>query len=367
MPGSGRLRLGELEARPGELVCGFAELLPLPSGRAEAWPLMLLQGREPGPTLWLTANIHGNELTGIAALHRVVRPELAERLRGTIVAVPSLNPAGLRSMARAPYYWAEGTEDPNRQFPALPRPGGAPAAHDSAYEQAAAVLFDWVRQSADLLLDLHCASIHSVPHVIRDRVLYAEPADCAAAEQLARRLEVVARGLGLPVVNEFPPQHYVAEHLHRSLSGACTNVARIPALTLELGAPFVVDPSALEAAVLALQNALVLAEMVEGTLHPIPFVPGPAVDYPLRREDHPRAPTAGLISYRVAAGATVGPDQVVAELRDVFGRPVGGGEVRAGQEGWIIGLRHGLAVYPRQPLATMGVRDEAPLVAPYPE
>lgn len=362
------MRLGGLESRPGKLVCGFVELLPLPSGRAETWPIMLLQGRQPGPTLWITANIHGNELTGISAVHRLVREELAEKLRGTIVAVPSLNPAGLLTLARAPYYWAETSRDPNRQFPSLVRREASPTPHSrSAYEQAAAILFDWIGRTADLLLDLHCATLQSVPHVIRDRVLYVDPSDRPEAERVAEQMDALARSLGLPVVNEFPARRYVDDQLDRSLSGACVNVARIPALTVELGAPDVVDPIALEAGVTALRNALIGIGMVDGSPQSIATAPAPRLSYPLRRENQPRAPAAGLVSYCVAPGATIGSDDIVAEVHDLFGRPVGDGNVRAGQEGWIIALGPGLGVYAHQALATMGVRDGEPVSGPHPD
>jgi predicted deacylase len=357
------VKVGPLESRKGELVCGFLDLLPLASGRAEVWPLMVLEGRRPGPTVWLTANIHGNELTGLAVIHRLVRSELAERLSGTIVAIPTLNPAGLLTGSRAPYYWAQASPDPNRQFPALRSNGDAP---DSAFEQVAARLFELVRGSADLVLDLHCASIQSVPHVILDRVLYQREDDRPAAERVAERAGGLAESLGLPVVREFPTGRYVDEHLDRSLSGACVNVARVPAVTVELGAPEVVDPAARELGVAAVTNALVWAGMLPGRRRSIRSVRAPTLSGPLSRELLPRAPQAGIVSFRVAPGDTLEPGDVVADLVDIFGSPTAGGEVRAGRAGWVVALQHGLSVYAHEPLAALAVADDEPLVARHP-
>ena len=57
--------VGTATARPGEIVYGELPVLDLPTGGREALPVIIAQGRAEGPTLWLTANIHGAELTGI--------------------------------------------------------------------------------------------------------------------------------------------------------------------------------------------------------------------------------------------------------------------------------------------------------------
>ena len=127
------LTIGTATARPGEISYGELPVLDLPTGGSESLPIIIAQGRDAeGPTLWLTANIHGAELTGLPVIHRVVTADLATRLRGTVIAVPSLNPAGLRTMERVPYY---SHTDPNRLWPTrqLHREAGDPP--QSPYEQ----------------------------------------------------------------------------------------------------------------------------------------------------------------------------------------------------------------------------------------
>lgn len=88
-----------------------------------------------GPTLWLTANIHGPELAGLPVIHRLLTADLAARLHGTLIAVPSLNPAGLRTMERLPYY---SHTDPNRLWPTKRPKSEAALALLDPYEQIAA-------------------------------------------------------------------------------------------------------------------------------------------------------------------------------------------------------------------------------------
>jgi hypothetical protein len=53
---------------------------------------------------------------------------------------------------------------------------------------------------------------------------------------------------------------------------------------------------------------------------------------------------------------------VIADLRDIWGRPVGEGVVRAERERWLIGLRDGILAFKGSTLGTLAVRDDEPLV-----
>lgn len=59
MPSGHGLRIGTAEARPGALTYGHLDVLDHPNGIPERLPVLIAQGRDDGPTLWLTANIHG--------------------------------------------------------------------------------------------------------------------------------------------------------------------------------------------------------------------------------------------------------------------------------------------------------------------
>lgn len=356
--------VGNVTGRRGQYVYGTLATLPLPSGSAETWPVIVVQG-DDGPVLWLTANIHGGEVTGLAAIQDVLTSDLPRRLRGTLVVVPSLNPAGLRTGNRRPYY---DDHDPNRLFPQR----GALPDHDdddfypSPYALVAQEIAAAMRATADYLIDLHCAWALSIPFTIRDRVLYHDDHERPRAETLMRTLDGMARAFGLAVVNEYPARKYVKQELHRSVAGFALNELRIPALTAELGATGIVNPDALQAGRQGIENVLMWLGMLPGTPQRITSVPIPDLGYSVYREEHPRAPAAGLVTYRVRAGDVVHEGDVIASLRDVYGRPVGDGAVRTERAGWIIGLSAGMAVYPNAYLAELAVRDTQPLIAPYP-
>lgn len=358
------LTIGNVTARRGHYSYGTLASMPLPSGGTESWPVIVAQGDE-GPVLWLTANIHGGEVAGLAAIQDVLAPDLPQRLRGAIVAVPTLNPAGLRIGDRRAYY---DEHDPNRLFPHH-KDG---AEHDdeeiypSPYAIMAREIAAAIRGSAEYLIDLHCAWPLSVPFTIRDRVLYREERERPQAEKLQRTLDGMARAFGLAVVNEYPARKYIKQELHRSVAGFALNELRIPAFTVELGPTGIVEPHALSAGRQGIENVLMWLGMLPGTPRPITCVPVPDVGYSVCREEHPRVSTAGLVTYRVKAGDVVREGDVIAALRDVYARPIGDGVVRTAKAGWVIGLCAGMAVYPNTYLAELAVRDVEPLIARHP-
>ncbi len=356
------LTIGTASSKRGSYAYGALASMPLPSGGTETWPVIIAQGDE-GPVLWLTANIHGGEVTGLAAIQQLLTPDLPRRLKGTLVVVPTLNPAGLRTGDRRSYY---DEHDPNRLFPRrkdlFEDDDEAPTPLGTAAQAVAAA----IRETADYLIDLHCAWTLSVPFSIRDRVLYRDERERARAEGLKRTLDDMMQAFGLAVVNEYPARKYVKQELHRSVAGFALNEVRIPAFTAELGPTGAAEPKALQAGRQGIENVMMWAGMVPGTPRPITCVPVPDLGFNVCREEHPRVPTAGLVTYRVNAGDTVREGDVIADLRDIYARPIGEGVVRTARSGWVIGLCAGMAVYPNTYLTELAVYDPEPLVARYP-
>ena len=73
----------------------------LASGAELRVPLHTLAGVQPGPTLGLSALVHGNEPVPSIGIIRAVLERLdASELRGTLLAAPVLNPLGYAAMSR---------------------------------------------------------------------------------------------------------------------------------------------------------------------------------------------------------------------------------------------------------------------------
>ncbi|MCY1062047.1 succinylglutamate desuccinylase/aspartoacylase family protein [Nannocystis sp. SCPEA4] len=351
--------LGDVVAKPGELVHGWFELATLPTGHRERLPIIVVHGREPGPVLWITANIHGDEVTGLSVVHAILATDLASRLRGTLVAIPSLNPAGLHARQRVSYL---DRRDPNRLFPDFPAEPGHNIDHPAVLESGYARLFAEMRR-ADFLVDLHCYGLRACCFIIRDRVLYRRPDEHDAATDLAERLNTLCTWTGLPVVNEVPSDRYLEARLHRSVSGTALLQARIPAITVELGLTGAVDPAARHAGIIACNNVLKGAGMVPGELEPMVGIPLPRVDFPVMRDLAPRARATGIVHYLVEPGDVVRVGDRLATLTDIHGRPLpAGGDIRAEVDGWILALPHGVLCYEGEAVVHMAVPDAGPAV-----
>lgn len=352
------MQLGTADADPGELDRGHLAVTDLPTGGPERLPVVVAEGAEDGPTLWLTASIHGDEHTGLAAAQDVMVESLPDRLRGTVVCLPNLNPAGLRRSTRTSYYHGD---DPNRQFP---DPVGERHRPPKVQELVAERLYEAFADSADALLDLHTAHVGSVPFVIRDRVLFGEQRDEGEAEDLADDLAALVAATDLPVVNEYPAEEYVGQSLQKSTAGAALNGAGIPACTFELGSHSVVEERNRALGVRGVYGVMGHLDMVDEPPAGVDAAEGPydpPVDYPVRRFRGPRTDAAGLVRHRVESGDAVEAGETVADVVTPAGEQVG--TVTTDRDGYLLG-RAGVTAYENDPVASMAVRDDGDLVVP---
>jgi predicted deacylase len=137
------MQIGSAESKPGTTTTGWLEITELPTGSAERIPVSITQGEHDGPTLWVTAAIHGNEVTGIGAAQDFVTAEIERTLRGTLVCIPILNPSGVRVDGRNSYYH---DEDPNRGFPYdVGEPSGPPGVQELINSR----IFEHLTRTAD--------------------------------------------------------------------------------------------------------------------------------------------------------------------------------------------------------------------------
>ncbi len=359
------LKIGTAQALPGQLAYGEFEGVPLPTGGSDNFPVIIAQGYESGPVLWLTAAIHGSEYTGIAVIHRLLTPKLVESIRGTVVAIPTLNPAGLRIATRTPYYLSN--QDPNRLFP---YPGGRPIAPadppPAPLELAYRRLYDAISSTATMLIDLHNFALGSLPFALRDPIFYRDSRERTAAIQLQEQVGQMLDAFGHTVINEFVFGDYLKKGLHRSASGAALNNARIPAFTVELGGHSTIDPGIVAGGTAGIRNVMRWAGMLDGAPEPINHVQMFSPGYPIRRLMHPFASEAGIVEYLVKAGDLIQAGATVARLTDIYGRPIGKNEGRIVSEydGVVLGLSVGAVCYQHDPLLTLAIRDNSEMVLP---
>ena len=107
------IHVGGTEVRPGSDARLELPVARLFTGTWLSLPVAVLNGRAPGPCLWLSATIHGDELNGIEIIRRLLRRLDAKELRGTLIAVPVVNVFGFVEQIR----YLPDRRDLNRSFP----------------------------------------------------------------------------------------------------------------------------------------------------------------------------------------------------------------------------------------------------------
>ena len=152
-------------------------------------PLLCARSRQRGPTLVVLACVHGDEYEGMAAIHEVFRRLEPGRLRGTILAVPTLN---LPAAAAVHRFSPIDHLNLARVFPG--RPDGTVTERIAHYTDRHLIA------RADLLVDLHSAgSRYSMPTLC---------GYCTLGDAIGERSGAAARAFGAPVLwqhNEVPP------------------------------------------------------------------------------------------------------------------------------------------------------------------
>jgi hypothetical protein len=143
--------------------------------------VLVTRGSRPGPTLCLTAAIHGDEINGVEIARAVLERTQPSALRGMLVALPIVNAHGFR---RGDRFLAD-RRDLNRFFPGSPRGSNA--------QRLAHEIFSQVILRCDAAIDLHTGSLDrtNLPQVRAD---LSNPAVAPLAEHFGVGVVIDAVG-----------------------------------------------------------------------------------------------------------------------------------------------------------------------------
>ena len=119
-------------------------------GLQQSSPVLVINGAKQGPTLCMTAAIHGDELNGIEIIRRVMYDINPNKLSGRIIGVPIVNLQGFQRSTR----YLPDRRDLNRFFPGDP--------YGSMASRIAYSLFNEIIVHCDALIDLHTGSFRRI-------------------------------------------------------------------------------------------------------------------------------------------------------------------------------------------------------------
>lgn len=110
-------------------------------------PVHVVNGRRPGPIVFVTSALHGDELNGVEIIKRLLRRKVLAALRGCLLAVPIVNIFGFINRSR----YLPDRRDLNRSFPG--RGEGSIAA------RVAHLVATEIVSRADYGIDLHTGAV----------------------------------------------------------------------------------------------------------------------------------------------------------------------------------------------------------------
>lgn len=284
-------------------------------------PVLTADSKVPGPVVWLTACIHGDEVGGTAIVHEVFSLLRRTGLKcGVVHAFPLVNSMGFENVSR---YINTDREDLNRCFPGK--------ANGSMGEQLARRLFDQIMKSKpDLVIDLHNDWVRSIPYAL------VEPAENYSSKRLGDKVLRFARATKLLMVEDSDVFH----PLRNTLSGALVGEG-VPAFTIEAGGAFSVVEDSVAAGYDAVASVLRLLKMLDTQQSAGATA---AKTSPLRYTNLPRCTTSGLIRFAVSPGQQIKKNQLLAKVYSAFGSDEE--SLRAVAAGFVLGLEDHARVLP---------------------
>lgn len=261
-------------------------------------PIVVVRGSKPGPRLFVSAAVHGDEINGVEIIRRLLTMSQLKRIRGSLIAVPIVNVYGFLTQTR----YLPDRRDLNRSFPGSPK--------GSLASRLARVFMDEVVSNATHGIDLHTASAH--------RANLPQIRACLDQEETLRLAQV----FGAPVVID-------ANVRDGSLRQAVLE-RKIPMLLYEGGEALRFDEISIRAGVRGIVSVMRSLEMLPGAVRQSRTRPVIA-----KQSYWVRADESGLLRATTPLGTKVAENGTLGIISD----PVGDHEARvvAQAEGIVIG------------------------------
>jgi predicted deacylase len=295
----GVLKIGEVEVKAGESVTIDLPMASLYSHAPMSLPVQVIRGRRDGPSLFVSAALHGDEINGVEIIRRMLRLPLLKKLRGTLIAIPIVNVYGFVSRSR----YLPDRRDLNRSFPGSDR--GSMAA------RLAELFLTEIVDKCDYGIDLHTGAVH------RDN------------------LPQIRANLDDPETSRIAHAFHVPVLLNSNIrDGSLREVAAergIPVLLYEAGEALRFDERSIRAGV----KGIIGVMRVLGMLPAASRARKPAEPLVARASTWVRAGRSGILRMTSALGARVRRNEIIGVIADPFGQQEL--EVSANASGIIIG------------------------------
>jgi hypothetical protein len=294
-----------------EVAAGERKLVDLPVSKLSnhtpvTLPVHVLHGNQPGPAMFVSAAVHGDELNGVEIIRRILRTLQPGNIRGTLLCIPVVNAYGFIGRSR----YLPDRRDLNRSFPG--------SAGGSLGARLAHLFLNEVVKRTQIGIDLHTAAVHRV-NLPQIRSAFA----------LSPRCRELSAAFGAPVILESPER---AGSLRRAAREAGVDV-----LVYEGGEGLRFDEFAIKAGVDGIANVMLeigMLELPEGVEERPTAASGQPVLF-ANASKWVRAPEGGVLRTSKRIGDAVSAGEIIGVVANPYEES--DAEVRSPRRGIIIG------------------------------
>lgn len=274
--------IGGVSVDPGTRRYIDLPLPPLYTHTSVSMPVHVVHGRKPGPALFVTAAIHGDEINGIEIIRRLLDSKSLKRISGTLVAVPVVNVYGFVSQSR----YLPDRRDLNRSFPGSDR--------GSMASRLADTLMTEVVENCTHGIDFHTATSGrtNLPQIRMDLEKHGDNLD-------------MAKAFGAPILIDMPTRD-------GTLRAAAD---KIPLLLYEAGEALRFDELAIKAGVQGTLRVMRYLEMLPQLKRSKNILNS----FIANDSTWMRAPQSGILRSLIKMGDAVKEGEVLGLIADPFG------------------------------------------------
>lgn len=276
------IKIGDTLIEPGQRATVNLPVADLYTGTSLGMPIQIVCGRKPGPVLFVSAAIHGDELNGVEIIRRLLKRKTLGSIHGTLLAVPVVNVHGFLSQSR----YLPDRRDLNRCFPG--------SSKGSIAARLADTFLTEIVEKSDYGLDLHTGAINrsNLPQIRADL-------------DDAKTLEI-AKAFGTPVI--------INANVRDGSLRDCARSLGLTMLLYEAGEALRFDEFCIRAGLRGIVNVMRSIGMLPATK-----TDSHVKSVEARSTSWIRASASGIVTPKVKLGDTVATGQRLATITNPLG------------------------------------------------
>ena len=247
-------------------------------------PIIIERSKLPGPTVLITAGIHGDEINGVEIVRQIIAKGINTPKKGTIICIPVINVFGFLNMNRL----LPDGRDLNRVFPG--------SANGSLASRVAHFVMTEIVPHVDFSMDFHTGGADRF-NAAQIRIVNTNP-----------QLTKLAHVFGAPSI-------YYSQNLNKSFRNACDK-AGVPMLLFEGGKSFNIDDTITNTGVNGIKRVLHHLGMLTSKFK----VSTPkAKVVVIKKSKWLRAKYSGMFKPAIAVNSYATKDDVIGHITDPYG------------------------------------------------